>query len=359
MTNALERELIARITASGPISIAEYMAECLLHPELGYYTTAAPFGAAGDFITAPEISQMFGEMIGLSLAQCWIDQGQPEGAWLVELGPGRGTLMSDMLRVLSKVPGAPQALRPCLLEASPRLRSIQAETLAGSSPRWISAIDDLPQGPTYFIANEFLDALPIRQFERGKIGWRERQIGLVDGKLALGRSPEADLPALHSRKVDTKPGQIVEICDPAVTVTSAVAARIAEEGGAALFIDYGDWHSLGDTLQALKDHQTVDPLFFPGKADLTAHVDFEPIATMAKQNGLVVSQLTPQGVFLERLGITQRAQSLASELSGHALDQHIQAHRRLTHPEEMGTLFKCLAMTAVGADPFPGMTMEV
>ena len=356
MTNALERELIARITASGPLSIAEYMTECLLHPEHGYYTTATPFGADGDFITAPEVSQMFGELVGLAIAQCWINQGRPANAWLVELGPGRGTLMSDMLRVLEKVPGALGALRPCLLEASPRLRNTQAQALEGASPKWISAIGDLPADPIFLVANEFFDALPVRQFERGELGWHERQIGLVDGQLALGRSPDTDVPALRHRKADTNIGQIVEICDSAITVTLAIASLIAESGGAALFIDYGGWHSLGDTFQALRGHHPVDPLSFPGTADLTAHVDFEPIAMAAMQAGLDVSELTPQGVFLERLGIFQRAQSLASGMSGPALEQHIQAHRRLTHPEEMGTLFKCLALTPKGTRPFPGTT---
>lgn len=355
MTSPLKKELITRIIASGPISIAEYMTECLLHPEHGYYTTATPFGAAGDFVTAPEISQMFGELIGLAMAQSWIDQGKPGIAWLFELGPGRGTLMSDMLRVLAKVPGAREALRPCLLEASPKLQSIQAEVLAELPPTWVSTIDDIPAGPVFVVANEFFDALPIRQFERGERGWHERQIGVKDGGLVLGRSPETDVPALRLRTEDTTLGQVVEICEPAVATAARIASRIAADGGAALFIDYGDWHSLGDTLQALKAHKSVNPLDTPGQADLTAHVDFEPIAQSAASAGLGVSKLTPQGVYLERLGITQRAVSLAEHLSGHTLEQHVQAHRRLTHPEEMGTLFKCLALTPRGTGPFPGM----
>jgi SAM-dependent MidA family methyltransferase len=298
---------------------------------------------------------MFGELIGLAVAQCWIDQGQPENAWLVELGPGRGTLMSDMLRALSKVPNARESLRPCLLEASPRLRDVQAENLAEYSPTWASSIDDVPAGSVFVVANEFFDALPIRQFERGQRGWHERHVGMKDGVLVLGRSPESDVPALRKRTEDTTLGQVVEICESAIATAEWISTRIADDGGAALFIDYGDWHSLGDTLQALRDHKPVDPLDTPGQADLTAHVDFEPIAATAASIGLEVSPLTPQGVFLERLGITQRAQSLAQHLSGHALDQHVQAHRRLTHPEEMGTLFKCLALTTRGTGPFPGM----
>jgi SAM-dependent MidA family methyltransferase len=197
--------------------------------------------------------------------------------------------------------------------------------------------------------------LPIRQFERGGRGWHERQIGVKDGALVLGRSPEADIPALRQRTEDTTVGQVIEICEPAVTTTARIASRIAADGGAALLIDYGDWHSLGDTLQAVKAHQTVGALDTPGQADLTAHVDFKPIAETAASAGLEVSPLTPQGVFLERLGITQRARSLSQHLTDQELEQHVQAHRRLTHPEEMGTLFKCLALTPRGTGPFPGM----
>ena len=355
MTRTLKQELITRISATGPLSIAEYMSECLLHPEYGYYTTATPFGAAGDFITAPEISQMFGELIGLAIAQCWIDQGRPEDAWLVELGPGRGTLMSDVLRALDRIPGARSSLRPFLVEASPRLRDVQAKALAEASPLWGFDYDDLPNGPTFVVANEFLDALPIRQFQRGERAWHERQVGIVDDDLAFGLAPETGVPELSHRYQDTRPGQIVETCAPAMTVTESVVERIASQSGAALFVDYGDWRSLGDTLQAVKNHQLIDPLKEPGLADLTAQVDFEPLAKTAERRGLCVSPLTPQGVFLERLGITQRARALARGLTGASLDEHVRAHRRLTHPEEMGTLFKCLALTPRGTGPFPGM----
>jgi SAM-dependent MidA family methyltransferase len=263
--------------------------------------------------------------------------------------------MSDMLRVLTNVPGAREALRPCMLEASPKLRDVQSKTLNGYSPTWVTAISGIPDGPTYFVANEFFDALPIQQFERGGQGWYEIQVGVMDGTLSLGRSPETDIPALHHRTGDTEQGQIVETCNPAIETTRGIAARISAQGGAALIVDYGDWRSLGNTLQALKDHQQVDPLLTPGQSDLTAHVDFEPIAETAAGLGLDVSPLTPQGVFLERLGIAHRAQTLAQTLKGSALDQHIHAHRRLTHPEEMGTLFKCLALTRRGTTPFPGM----
>jgi len=349
----LGQHLIRRIEMTGPISVAEYMSECLLHPEHGYYTTRDPFGAAGDFVTAPEISQMFGEVIGLCLAQTWLDQGQPTPFTLAELGPGRGTLMADILRASRGVPGFREAARITLVEASPVLRAIQRETLKAHDVTWVADTDALPKAPLYLVANEFFDALPIRQFVRDTDGWRERQVGVQDGALVFGLSAAAPLGDLADRVGDTKPGDLVEICPSARPVMGAIAERLAAFGGAALVIDYGDWRSLGDTVQALRDHKPDDPLAVPGQADLTAHVDFEALAQAA--HGVQYSKLTPQGVFLERLGLTARAQALAQRLDGAALTAHIAAHRRLTHPEEMGTLFKVLGLFPAASAPPPGL----
>ena len=353
--NALETQLIARINSEGPISLADYMAECLLHPEHGYYTTRAPFGAAGDFITAPEISQMFGELIGLSLAQCWLDQGTPTPFTLAELGPGRGTLMADLLRATRSVPGFHAALQLHLVEASPSLRQEQQDSLTGYEITWHDSIDDLPQQPLFLIANEFFDALPIRQYVRDGEAWREKRIGLADGKLSFGLGAEAPQPALEHRLLDTKDDDLVEVNVATAPIMATLAQRIAGHGGAALIIDYGDWRSLGDTLQALKSHAAVDPLTAPGTADLTAHVDFEVLCTVAAGAGCNHSKVTPQGVFLERLGITDRARALAASLEGAALESLIAAHRRLTHPEEMGNLFKVLGITPAKTPPPPGL----
>ncbi|MBK1635254.1 class I SAM-dependent methyltransferase [Rhodovulum adriaticum] len=345
--------LARRIAATGPITVADYMAECLLHPEHGYYTRAEPFGAAGDFTTAPEISQMFGELIGLWLAQVWLDQGAPVPFTLAELGPGRGTLMADALRATQGVPGFHQAAQIHLVEAAPRLRAAQKDALEGYAVTWHDTVDGLPDAPLFVIANEFFDALPIRQFQRDAQGWRERQVGLVDGALTLGLSAPAPLAELDHRLADTRPGEIVETCPAAAPTVAALATRIAAHGGAALIVDYGDWHARGDTLQALYRHAYDPPLAHPGQADLTAHVDFAALARAA--TGLRVSAMTPQGVFLERLGITARAQALARGLTGAALESHIAAHRRLTHPQEMGTLFKTLALTPADAPAPPGL----
>ncbi|ETX30090.1 class I SAM-dependent methyltransferase [Roseivivax isoporae] len=350
---ALAAHLSRQIRASGPISVADYMAACLLHPDHGYYATRDPLGRAGDFVTAPEISQMFGELIGLCLAQAWRDQGSPGEIVLAELGPGRGTLMADALRAGARAPGFAEAARLHLVEASPALRAVQADTLAAAGPTWHDRVDTLPDGPLFLVANEFLDALPVRQFQRDGAGWRERVVGLDGDRLVPGLSGALPRPELAHRLQDTRDGDVVETCAPAAAVAAAIGARIARHGGAALFIDYGDWRSLGDTLQALAGHAYADPFAAPGAADLTAHVDFEPVAAAARP--ATHTRLTPQGVFLERLGITQRAQALARGLDGSALDAHVAAHRRLTHPDEMGTLFKVLGFVPEGAEPPPGL----
>lgn len=347
--------LTRRIAATGPISIAEFMSECLLNPQHGYYTTQRPFGAEGDFVTAPEVSQMFGELIGLALAQAWMDQGAPKRFTLAELGPGRGTLMADLLRATRGVPGFHQAAKVHLVEASPKLRDAQRAALPGFDITFADTANDLPDdAPLLLVANEFFDALPIRQFIREGGGWRERVVGLTGETLAFGLSAPAPLADLAHRLDDTRDGDLVEVCPTAPTIIRAITDRIAAHGGAALIIDYGDWRSLGDTLQALRAHKPQDPLDSPGMADLTAHVDFEAL-TRATAPGVRFSRLTPQGVFLERLGITPRAQSLARGLSGAALDSHVAAHRRLTHPQEMGTLFKTLAFYPESASVPPGL----
>jgi len=351
---SLDALIRARIRADGPISIAEYMADCLLHPEYGYYVTRDPLGAAGDFTTAPEISQMFGELIGLSLAQSWLDQGAPSPFTLAEAGPGRGTLMADILRATRAVPGFVEAADLILIEASPTLRAVQGETLAGHAPRWISDVTQLPEQPLFLVANEFFDALPIRQFVRDGAGWRERRIGVQGDQLEIGLAQAMPQPALAHRLDDTVDGDLIEECPALAPITATIGQRIAANSGAALIIDYGDWRSQGDTWQALRHHDRTDPLRDPGQADLTAHVDFEALTIAAP---CAYSRVTPQGVFLERLGITQRAQTLAAGLAGDPLEQLISAHQRLTHPEEMGNLFKVLGLYPAHAAPPPGLNV--
>ncbi len=347
---ALAELTAQRIAATGPITVADYMATCLMHPDHGYYATRDPFGQAGDFTTAPEISQMFGELIGLSLAQAWIDQRRPAKFTLAELGPGRGTLMADVMRATAGVTGFHAAASVHFVETSPALRAKQATLVPDAM--WHDDASTLPDAPLYLIANEFFDALPIRQFTRAATGWVEHMVGLTDGTLAMGLSEPTPIEMLDHRLADTQPGDVVEVCPALPGIVSHIAGLIDVHGGAALIIDYGDWQSQGDTLQALAAHKPVDPLATPGDADLTAHVDFAAIASAASNH----SRVTPQGVFLERLGITARAQALVKGLTDDALTSHIAAHRRLTHPEEMGNLFKVIGLFPTGGTPPAGLT---
>ncbi len=348
----LEDNLIRRITRSGPITIADYMTDCLLHPDHGYYTNRDPFGQAGDFITAPEISQMFGELIGLAIAQARMDRGAPEDAILVELGPGRGTLMRDALRAMAKVPGF--AMQPWLIEASPMLRKVQADTLAAYDVHWADSLADLPDGPIFVVANEFFDALPIRQFLRDGTGWRERLVGVSEDHLSFGLSAPTELASLEPYLGQTNDGDLVQISAPSNGFMSDLADRICRQGGAALIIDYGSDSPVGDTLQAIQAHEKRDPLFTPGQSDLTAHVDFGALSLAATAAGAVPSVMIPQGVFLEQLGISVRANQLAQSLPPAQAELLVSQHRRLTHPDEMGNLFKVLGITAPGDSSLPG-----
>ena len=337
---ALADLLIRRIRATGPMTLADYMTDCLMHPVHGYYSTRDPFGVAGDFITAPEISQMFGELLGLCLAQTWLDQGSPDRFTLAELGPGRGTCMADVLRAARAVPGFHSAAQIVLVEASSTLRARQANALAAYAPLWCEAVTDLPGQPLYLIANEFFDALPIDQFQRGPLGWHRRMVGLGDGQLTLGLS--APLPCPDPRFAADPVGTVVEICPLAAAIAAHIGALVRQHGGAALIIDYGGWRSKGDTLQALRKHAPDHPLANPGEADLTTHVDFEALAIAAGYD--ICTPLLHQGLWLGRLGLHARADRLAQSLRGDALQNHLGATRRLTDPAEMGTLFKAMAL---------------
>ena len=348
----LEDLLIRQIAATGPISLADYMAQCLLHPKHGYYATRDPFGAKGDFTTAPEISQMFGELMGLCLAQSWLDQGAPNPFVLAEIGPGRGTLMADILRATRGVAGFHSAVQVWLIEASATLKSVQHQTLAAYPVQWAESVDALPDAPLFLIANEFFDALPIRQFTRDPAGWRETMVGLAQDRLTLGQSAAAPIALLDPRLPDTKPGDVVEICPALPAIVTSISARIRSHGGAAIFIDYGDWRARGDTFQAIENHAFAAVLEHPGAADLTAHVDFEAIARAAAP--CPCTAMIRQGDLLARLGIHARAQILAQKLHGAALESHLAATRRLTDPTEMGTLFKALALHAPNTLPPPG-----
>jgi SAM-dependent MidA family methyltransferase len=339
----------ALIRQEGPISLSRYMALALGHPKHGYYMTRDPLGARGDFTTAPEISQMFGELIGLWAAHAWATTGAPEPVVLVELGPGRGTLMADALRAIGKAaPAFRAALSVHLVETSPVLREKQALMLASEAVEWHERIETLPEAPLIVIANEFFDALPIDQFVHSNGAWRERQVGLEEGRLVFGLSPA--LGASQSQP-SVAEGAVLEVASAGLAVMKGLALRFAANGGAALIIDYGpDRLGLGDTLQAMENHAFVDPLARPGEADITAHVAFEALADAAVKDGLTVDFLASQADFLESLGIKVLAETLrrnATALQAETIDG---ALARLTDRSErgMGSLFKVLALRAGG-----------
>jgi SAM-dependent MidA family methyltransferase len=292
---------------------------------------------------------MFGELVGLALAQAWLDQGRPAPFTLAELGPGRGTLMADLLRATGAVPGFRDAASVTLVEASPRLRAAQSERVAGA--RWVDRAEALPQGrPMFLVANEFLDALPIRQFVRDGAGWRERMVTAEGARLAFALAPPARIDALETRLDDTAEGEMVELCPALPAIAGEIARRIAAHGGCALLVDYGGWRSRGDTLQAVQAHAPAEPLDAPGAADLTAHVDFEAVARAARAAGAEAWGPEPQGEWLMRLGLGPRTEALARALpTGPGRESHLDAARRLTEPARMGTVFKAMALTAPGA----------
>jgi SAM-dependent MidA family methyltransferase len=346
--NPLLDEIRALIAAEGPIGVDRYMALCLSHPRHGYYMTREPFGAAGDFVTAPEISQLFGEMIAVALAEAWIGLGRPAPCRLVEIGPGRGTLMADLLRLAAKVPGFVAATDVWLVETSPRLRAAQGERLSGTHPRlrWGTSLADVPGGaPLLLVANEFVDALPIRQFQRRDGRWRERLVGLNAGgahAFGLAVSATEGLPDAGAE------GDILEVCEAGLAFGRALGRRLAEDRGYAIVIDYGHLKSgFGDTLQAVANHASADPLADPGRADLTAHVDFEALAKACAAGGARELRLMTQRDFLQAQGIEERAAQL-SRLHPESAAALAAGATRIAGagPGDMGNLFKVLVASA-------------
>ncbi|UVI39756.1 class I SAM-dependent methyltransferase [Qipengyuania spongiae] len=345
----LARRFRRLIERHGPMPVSRFMGESNAH----YYSTRDPLGATGDFVTAPDISQMFGEMIGLWCADLWHRAGRPQDLAYVELGPGRATLAIDALRAMNR-----QGLLPRVhfVEGSPALREIQRNRVPGAT--FHDDLADLPGDvPMLLVANEFLDALPIRQLVRVEKGWRERMVGLVDDRLAFvaGDQPMGD--AGPADLADQAPGAVIETSPPAATVMGEVAARLAAQGGAALFVDYGHLAArTGSTLQAVKGHRKVGVLDHPGEADLTAHVDFATLAVIARTHGVAVQSGT-QGQFLSALGIDTRARALAVAAPARAKETDA-ALRRLTAVDEMGELFKVMALTGRGWPQGAGLAAQ-
>ncbi len=356
--SGLFKEIATIIAQDGPISLERYMGICLGHPRFGYYTTHNPFGTAGDFITAPEISQMFGELLGVWISEAWAAADGPTNARLVELGPGRGTLMSDVLRVGRVAPNFLSHIEVDLVEISPVLRDLQRQMLAGESTpiSWRADVGELPRAPLFILANEFFDALPARHFVKTPSGWHERLIGLnSDGGLTFGLTAHPE-PGL---KIPAPEGSIIEVNAIAQRLMGEISERIVADGGVMLLVDYGYTQTtLGESLQAVARHGYVDPLETPGEADLTTHVDFAALKRAAKAKGAKVQGPVTQGVFLTQLGIGRRAEALLRRATPRQQADIESALDRLGGGGEMrdhmGELFKAMAVMHPDMPDLPG-----
>ncbi len=358
--SGLKPKLVREITLGGPMTVADFVVRCLHHPVDGYYSTRPALGEKGDFITAPLISQMFGEMLGLWIVETWTRLGQPSRFRLVEVGPGDATLILDAWRAIKGaaglVPGLEQACELLLIEPSEPLQRLQAERLAphGLTPRWVGSLDDIgTDAPVILIANEVLDCMPARQFVRTHEGWAERCIGVTDeGELVFGLvNADIDLSTVNT---ELEVGQILEVADQQCAFSRDIARLICEAKGVALLIDYGrDQSGAGDTLQALKNHTKIDPLACPGQADLTQWADFPSLLKAAAHQGAAITRCLGQGEFLMSLGIGSRAERLISAHPERALIIKRQLNR-LIAPDQMGTLFKVAAIYSPETLPIPG-----
>lgn len=352
----LKARIIDLVGMEGPIPVADYMAICLYDPRQGYYMTRDPFGSGGDFITAPEVSQMFGELIGAWVVAAWRVLGRPPLPIVAEIGPGRGTLMRDMVRTILRIaPDLHAAADFRLVEVSPRLAEAQRASLRDMPGRfgWHRDIDEFPHQPLFIVGNELFDAVPIRQYVRAEDGWRERCVA-VDGEnlvfaAGAGSLDESLLPPAAG---DAPQGAIAEIAPARAALMQKIARRLADDGGAGLFIDYGYFSpAIGDSFQALSGHTHADPLAEPGKADLTAHVDFAALAATARAIGLE-AQLATQGDFLLRMGLLERAGRLGADADAAGRERISQAVERLAGPNQMGELFKVIAISTRALPPF-------
>ncbi|OJF96804.1 class I SAM-dependent methyltransferase [Pararhizobium antarcticum] len=362
MTTPLAEKIKAIIQLNGPISVTDYFALCLADPDHGYYQVREPFGRDGDFTTAPEISQLFGEMIGIFLVQAWQQHGSPDEVILCEIGPGRGTMMDDILRVVEKLaPSLYENASVHLIETSERLRKVQSQTLIRHKWKisWHDSFDTLPEGFVLLATNELFDAIPIRQFIKTAQGFRERLVGLdaQDDLIFATGAASIDPDLLPVPAKDVPLGTVFEVAPARDAVMATLSARIRKGSGTALIIDYGHLSTgFGDTLQAIRDHQYDPPLKHPGEADITSHVDFEQLGRRALAEGLQVNGLTYQGDFLTALGIVERASVLGNSKDPITQEGIRQDVERLAGSGEgkMGELFKVLVVSSpvVALAPF-------
>jgi NADH dehydrogenase [ubiquinone] 1 alpha subcomplex assembly factor 7 len=341
---SLKEYLQDTICHHGPITVARFMHEALLHPQYGYYQTKQPFGREGDFTTAPEISQMFGELIGVYIASIWQQMGQPDDIQIVEMGAGRGTLMHDLLRGTKHIPDFHNSVHISIIDASPSLQALQQQCLQGAHPNicWYNTLSDIPSKPMLFIANELFDALPIHQYEQRKGQWYERMVGVdSQGQLCfmLSKMPNQAIQQEHMTDID---GAVVEMSTASISLMQEIVGRINCDGGMALIIDYGYTQSqYNDTLQAVKQHQYHPVLEDVGHADITAHVDFSALQKASDNPSTVITQ----GEFLQSLGIKERSEMLKHNASLVQQQDIDSATERLISEDQMGNLFKVMIVS--------------
>ncbi len=358
--------LRARIVRDGPLTVAQFMEEALGHPEMGYYTTRDPLGERGDFITAPEISQVFGELIGVWCASVWQSLGEPSAFHLVELGPGRGTLMADALRATRNVVGFHAAARINMVETSPVLRGKQQTTLSAlgggiHEPKWWRDLSQVPEGPAIVVANEFFDALPVRQFQRAVSSWRERLVDLNetrDGLVFRLDDKPAKAHLIPKAVTQAADGAWVEASPTALRIMYTLADRLCHQGGAALVIDYGHTETVpGETLQALQAHRYGDVLSSPGEQDLTCHVDFQALTRVAGDAGAACHGPVTQADFLNALGWGIRARTLVEKAKDEAQAEAVlSGANRLVDSSQMGALFKVMGISSPEIGTLAGLS---
>ena len=360
----LEREIRRLVAVAGPMPVARYMSLCLTHPQHGYYVTRDPFGAGGDFTTAPEISQIFGELLGLWALSVWRMLGEPEVIRLVEMGPGRGTMMRDALRAAKVLPKFRAALSVHMVEISPTLEKAQRHTLSEIElpVSWHRHLLDVPEGPTIILANEYIDALPVHQVVKQDTGWHERVIGLDDnGDFALGLAPDPVLQFDRFMPLKIKDAPVGSIFEWRSDLDVLDIGRRVARNGAALIIDYGHTQSdVGETLQAVNDHEFAHPLSAPGQIDITAHVDFYTLGQAAESMGASVQGPVTQAHFLNELGIEARADALRKNAMPEQVEAITMAVARLTERGKtgMGDLFKVMAICDPKLGPLPGLVSQ-
>tara|TARA_X000001036_G_scaffold438550_1_gene486683 strand:+ start:207 stop:1268 length:1062 start_codon:yes stop_codon:yes gene_type:complete len=339
----LKKKLAEKIASEGPLSISKFMEICLWDCDAGYYSKKQIIGKKGDFITSPELSQTFGELIGIWSLSYHLNKFKGKKITLLELGPGKGTLVSDALRAIRKIRKNKIEIEAYLLEKSSVLQSIQKKKLMGYNVKWINNIEKMPARPLIIIANEFFDALPINQYVKVRSGWRERKVAIKNNDFYI--TLDKKIMRFKTNYFDSTPiGGVIEYSFDSIKIISVICEHIKKFGSIALIIDYGETFGFGDTLQAIRSHTPEFILDNPGESDLSSHINFSILAKVALERDLFVSPIIEQFKFLKNLGIENRLDQLIKLNTEKKIESEINGIKKLIDPESMGTLFKVLAI---------------